>query len=245
MSAESPHPSGPRHIWRDLVLYSSVAFALGALFGLSIFFSQKGSSTDSVNWGSFPDWLAAFGGVLGAASTVAIALIARTELKRREDEQSELALVVATGPVCADMEMAVRISRLFHAEKSSPSMNKKTLVSLALSLEIAAELGDLSKVSGLPPEILQKLAISITRVKFLQTYARAVMSAIQCGDTLPDEVCENLVSKTERLATTLMPVADYLLKKVGSGSKRPWEGWSPSTDMSLMNDAIIQRYHST
>lgn len=207
--------------WADLLFYSGAAFGCGVLLGLTAFLANdKGDA--GTNWGSYADWTAAFGGLLAAASTIVIAVMARGELKRRSEESYWLAIALSSNPIVADMEMIARLSRGY--AKNDPKLLPEHLTHWARSLQLAIGFKDLSPYGALPQEILRALAKGKSFMPLLEATAVAYEKKPN-RDTL-----EYLVYVFEMTGYWLMPAANYLRAFTNAEGDALWEGWEPAVD---------------
>ena len=241
--------------WADLLRYSGFAFLLGLLLGLSAYLSShRGGNTD---WGPYADWVAAFGAIIAAGSTIAIAAVARREVKRREAqdfveqrrlaaEGLELAIAIAAWPTAADMELAVRISRRTPLTPDVSVASARSLAKAACTFATFNELADLRQIIGLPPDVMRSVAIARGQMKLIHNSASSLLRAMDDIDESAEAdqaQVQMLVANIEQMASHLMHGANFLHQKVGAVSDPPWKEWSPRRDFKALQAEIFAEYH--
>lgn len=185
------------------------------------------------NWGSIPDWVAAFGALVAAGSTIAIALIADGALKKREIQAERLGYAVVKSVVIADMEMAVRMSRLWANKQKS--LTTEALCKVAMELTSKEVLWDPAQFAGLPPGIVSSLLRARGKLTLLQRECRNAKS-----NGYPQHASERIVSFFESFATVLRPAADAVAQR---DKVVPWHGWKRMVDADKLRQELIERHH--
>ncbi|MCU1017055.1 hypothetical protein JAK38_06615 [Stenotrophomonas maltophilia] len=216
-------------------------FVLGILAGWAVF--QERPPSKPLSPGSIADGLAALGALVGAASTIFIAVLASREVARRKKEALSISVSISCWPVVADMELAVRISRIVPEGREFSRADIKLLTEVAQTFMTHEELRDWALVSGLPADVLQSVATGRSLLHQASVQARLIRRNSDRGEDVPAIEVWSLVVKIEEAAEKLRYAADYLHQQIGGRDVPPWRSWRGTRDMRTIQRELTRRYH--